>query len=165
MSPSTDHGTDYGNVIPHQKNFPNRLAVRIFLFTFAPCISLYGISIYIFISIRLWQSSSTHITDIGFKRIFGQEVSKPVLITFLNCLLEGEHHIVDLKFLDKKQPGESVDDKSLIYMSIVRQPMGGASSWRCRTAASRSSRSVASITCRVRYPVRASQGKNGTTAT
>jgi predicted transposase/invertase (TIGR01784 family) len=54
-------------------------------------------------------------TDIGFKRIFGQEVSKPVLIAFLNCLLEGEHHIVDLKFLDKEQPGDSVDDKSLIY--------------------------------------------------
>ena len=41
-------------------------------------------------------------TDLGFKRIFGQEVSKPVLITFLNCLLEGEHHIVDLEFLDKE---------------------------------------------------------------
>ena len=54
-------------------------------------------------------------TDIGFKRIFGQEVSKPVLITFLNALLEGEHHILDLKLLDKEQPGESVDDRSLIY--------------------------------------------------
>jgi len=54
-------------------------------------------------------------TDVGFKRIFGQEVSKPVLITFLNALLEGEHHILDLKFLDKEQPGESIDDKSLIY--------------------------------------------------
>lgn len=54
-------------------------------------------------------------TDVGFKRIFGQEVSKPVLITFLNALLEGEHHILDLKFLDKEQPGESVDDRSLIY--------------------------------------------------
>jgi len=29
-------------------------------------------------------------TDMGFKRIFGQEVSKPVLITFLNALLEGD---------------------------------------------------------------------------
>ncbi len=54
-------------------------------------------------------------TDVGFKRIFGQEVSKPVLITFLNALLEGEHHILDLKFLDKEQPGESIDDRSLIY--------------------------------------------------
>ena len=41
-------------------------------------------------------------TDLGFKRIFGQEVSKPVLLTFLNSLLEGEHHILDLTFLDKE---------------------------------------------------------------
>ena len=48
-------------------------------------------------------------TDLGFKRIFGQEVSKPVLIAFLNSLLEGEHHILDLKFLDKEQPGDAVE--------------------------------------------------------
>ena len=40
-------------------------------------------------------------TDIGFKRIFGQEFSKPLLIDFLNNLLIGEKRIVDLKFLDK----------------------------------------------------------------
>ena len=54
-------------------------------------------------------------TDIGFKRIFGQEISKPVLIAFLNALLDGERIIVDVQFLDKEQPGESVDDRSLIY--------------------------------------------------
>ena len=64
-------------------------------------------------------------TDLGFKRIFGQEVSKPVLITFLNCLLEGEHHIVDLEFLDKEQPGESTDDKSLIYDVYCEVKGGG----------------------------------------
>ena len=54
-------------------------------------------------------------TDVGFMRIFGQEVSKPVLLAFLNSLLEDELHIVDLQYLDKEQPGESVDDRSLIY--------------------------------------------------
>jgi predicted transposase/invertase (TIGR01784 family) len=54
-------------------------------------------------------------TDVGFKRIFGQEISKPVLIAFLNALLKDEQHIVDLQYLDKEQPGESADDKSLIY--------------------------------------------------
>ena len=54
-------------------------------------------------------------TDIGFKRIFGQEVSKPVLLAFLNSLLEGERNIVDLKFLDKEQLGISDGDRSLIY--------------------------------------------------
>ena len=28
-------------------------------------------------------------TDVGFKRIFGQELSKPLLIDFLNNLLKG----------------------------------------------------------------------------
>ena len=54
-------------------------------------------------------------TDVGFKRIFGQEVSKPVLLAFLNSLLEGERRIVDLKFLDKEQLGLESGDRSLIY--------------------------------------------------
>ena len=54
-------------------------------------------------------------TDIGFKRIFGQELSKPLLINFLNNLLIGEKRIVDLTFLDKEQPPVFVDDRSLIY--------------------------------------------------
>jgi hypothetical protein len=36
-------------------------------------------------------------TDVGFKRIFGQEFSKPVLIAFLNGLLKDERCIVDVK--------------------------------------------------------------------
>ena len=29
-------------------------------------------------------------TDVGFKRIFGQEINKDLLIDFLNALLDGE---------------------------------------------------------------------------
>ena len=54
-------------------------------------------------------------TDVGFKRIFGQEISKPVLVAFLNALLVEEHTIVDVKFLDKEQVGLSDGDRSLIY--------------------------------------------------
>lgn len=38
-----------------------------------------------------------------------------MLIAFLNALLKDEQHIVDLQYLDKEQPGDSADDKSLIY--------------------------------------------------
>lgn len=31
-------------------------------------------------------------TDVGFKRIFGQEISKPLILDFLNSLLTGEEH-------------------------------------------------------------------------
>ena len=54
-------------------------------------------------------------TDIGFKRIFGQEISKPLIIDFLNNLLEGERKIADLTFLDKEIPAQTIDGRSLIY--------------------------------------------------
>ena len=54
-------------------------------------------------------------TDVGFKRIFGQEPSKPLLLDFLNSLFEGEKHIVNLTFLDKEQPALFEEDRSLIY--------------------------------------------------
>lgn len=54
-------------------------------------------------------------TDMGFKRIFGQEVNKNLLIDFLNDLLEGEKRIVNITFLDKEQLGTAADDRSCIY--------------------------------------------------
>ena len=54
-------------------------------------------------------------TDVGFKRIFGQEFSKPLLLDFLNSLFEEEKHFVNLTFLDKEQPALFDDDRSLIY--------------------------------------------------
>ena len=53
--------------------------------------------------------------DVDFKRIFGQEYSKPLLISFLNNLLEGEKQITGLTFLDKEQPGVNDEDRSLVY--------------------------------------------------
>ena len=37
-------------------------------------------------------------TDWGFKRLFGQEFSKDLLINFLNDLFEGEFQIKDVTF-------------------------------------------------------------------
>ena len=54
-------------------------------------------------------------TDMGFKRIFGQEVNKNLLIDFLNDLLEGEKRIINITFLDKEQLGTAADDRSCIY--------------------------------------------------
>lgn len=53
--------------------------------------------------------------DEGFKRIFGQEESKPVLLAFLQELLKGEHDVKDLKYLDKEQLRMNMDNRSLIY--------------------------------------------------
>ena len=54
-------------------------------------------------------------TDIGFKIIFGQPASKDLLITLLNELLAGEHHIEDLTFIDKEDRAENVHDRGVVY--------------------------------------------------
>ena len=42
-------------------------------------------------------------TDFGFKRIFGREANKDILISFLNSLLPQRHQIADLRFLNNEQ--------------------------------------------------------------
>ena len=53
-------------------------------------------------------------TDFGFKKIFGEEASKPLLIDFLTNLLP-ESNIVDLTFKDKEQFGKTEDDRKAVY--------------------------------------------------
>ena len=54
-------------------------------------------------------------TDYGFKKIFGQEVSKELLIEFLNDLLEGERVITDLTFLNNEQLPIYPEERIAIY--------------------------------------------------
>lgn len=54
-------------------------------------------------------------TDYGFKKIFGQEISKDLLIDFLNDLLEGERVITDLTFLNNEQLPQYEEGRGLIY--------------------------------------------------
>ncbi|QEP43526.1 Rpn family recombination-promoting nuclease/putative transposase [Ectothiorhodospiraceae bacterium BW-2] len=54
-------------------------------------------------------------TDFGFKKIFGEEQSKPNLISFLNTLLPEKHHIADLTFSKNEQQGMSALDRKAIF--------------------------------------------------
>ena len=54
-------------------------------------------------------------TDVGFKKIFGQEINKDLLLSFLNNLLKGERVINDLRFLDKEQMPEMGSSRELIF--------------------------------------------------
>jgi predicted transposase/invertase (TIGR01784 family) len=54
-------------------------------------------------------------TDFGFKKIFGEEASKPLLIDFLNSLLPPEHHIARLTFKNSEQLGRTELDRKAIY--------------------------------------------------
>ena len=53
-------------------------------------------------------------TDFGFKKIFGEEASKPMLIDFLRSILP-ETDIVDLAFKDKEKFGKTEADRKAIY--------------------------------------------------
>ena len=54
-------------------------------------------------------------TDFGFKKIFGEEASKPLLLDFLNALLPLEHHVIDLTFKNSEQLGQTEADRKAIY--------------------------------------------------
>ena len=54
-------------------------------------------------------------TDWGFKRLFGQEFSKPLLISFLNDLLAGELHVENVTFMNKEQLPPTKDQRGIIY--------------------------------------------------
>ena len=54
--------------------------------------SVLNLGIFFYICEQKWDMAKyiNPFTDIGFKRIFGQELSKPLLLDFLNSLFEGE---------------------------------------------------------------------------
>jgi len=54
-------------------------------------------------------------TDFGFKKLFGEEGSKNLLIDFLDHLLPGEHRIVNLTFKNTEQSGAITTDRKAIF--------------------------------------------------
>jgi hypothetical protein len=54
-------------------------------------------------------------TDFGFKKIFGEEASKPLLLDFLNTLLPGNHPIQNLTFKNTEQLGRTETDRKAVY--------------------------------------------------
>ena len=55
-------------------------------------------------------------TDYGFKKLFGEEPNKDLLLDFLNQLLKGEQgEIKDLTYLKTEQLGDSDVDRKAIF--------------------------------------------------
>ncbi|WP_353570842.1 Rpn family recombination-promoting nuclease/putative transposase [Candidatus Albibeggiatoa sp. nov. BB20] len=54
-------------------------------------------------------------TDYGFKKIFGEEPNKDLLIGFLNALLDKQQHITDLTYLKNEQLGRNQGERRAIY--------------------------------------------------
>ena len=54
-------------------------------------------------------------TEFGFKRLFGTELNKDILISFLNSFLNLKDKIVDLSYLSLEQLGDLVSDRDAIF--------------------------------------------------
>lgn len=54
-------------------------------------------------------------TDFGFKKIFGEEPNKDLLISFLNSLLDGKEKITDLTYLKNERLGKSAGERKAVY--------------------------------------------------
>ncbi|MFC3197612.1 Rpn family recombination-promoting nuclease/putative transposase [Parapedobacter deserti] len=55
------------------------------------------------------------LTDFAFKKLFGSEPNKDLLIDFLNGVFRGRKHIVDLVYNKNEHPGETVNEGSAIF--------------------------------------------------
>jgi predicted transposase/invertase (TIGR01784 family) len=54
-------------------------------------------------------------TDFGFKRLFGTEFNKELLIDFLNQVLQGKEQIQDLTYLNPENHGKTEADRKAIF--------------------------------------------------
>ena len=63
------------------------------------------------------------LTDFGFKKLFGSEPNKDLLIDFLNQILPGPK-VKDLTYSDKERPGRSQVDRSAIFDIFCTGPNG-----------------------------------------
>ena len=63
-------------------------------------------------------------TDFGFKKLFGEEASKPLLLDFLNALLPLEHPITGLQFRNAEQPGSGVEERKAVYDIYCQDSQG-----------------------------------------
>ena len=63
-------------------------------------------------------------TDFGFKKLFGEEPNKELLISFLNALLPEHHQIEDLQYARNEQQGASQPDRKAIFDLSCTSPSG-----------------------------------------
>lgn len=54
-------------------------------------------------------------TDFGFKRLFGEEPNKDILISFLNSLFRGKEQITDLSYLKNERLGNTEGERKAVY--------------------------------------------------
>ncbi len=54
-------------------------------------------------------------TDFGFKRLFGSEFNKELLISFLNAMFHGEQNVQEVTYLNSEQLGDRIDARRAVF--------------------------------------------------
>ena len=54
-------------------------------------------------------------TDFGFKKLFGTELNKDLLISLLNALFHGKPEITDLSYMNTEHLGEGIVDRKAVF--------------------------------------------------
>ena len=101
-------------------------------------------------------------TDFGFKRLFGSEFNKELLISFLNAMFHGEQNVQDVTYLNSEQLGDRATLDVLYSTCIVRTIRVRSSSSRCRTYIRSSSRTAPSTIPLSLYASRHNVAESGT---
>ena len=63
-------------------------------------------------------------TDFGFKKLFGEEASKNLLLDFLNAVLPIKSQIKDLTFKNTELLGQSAEDRKVVYDIYCENELG-----------------------------------------
>jgi len=63
-------------------------------------------------------------TDFGFKKIFGSEENKDILLDFLNTLLFDKQNIIELTYLNTERLGNSILDRKAIFDLYCKNDKG-----------------------------------------
>lgn len=63
-------------------------------------------------------------TDFAFKKLFGTEINKDLLISFLNALLEGKEIIEDVTFLNVEHLGTQEYDRRAVFDVYCKNDKG-----------------------------------------
>jgi predicted transposase/invertase (TIGR01784 family) len=63
-------------------------------------------------------------TDFGFKKLFGEEANKNLLIDFLNAVLPEEYRVADLSFRPAEQLPDNIVDRKAIFDIACVGPNG-----------------------------------------
>ena len=64
-------------------------------------------------------------TDFGFKKLFGTELNKDLLISFLNALFRDKPEITDLTYLNSEHLGDARQDRKAVFDVYCQLADGG----------------------------------------